>query len=317
MSARVRKVTLFLLSVVFVVVLAVYLLQNLDRYRELSSFSWLQFAALFALVIAATLGNGLTNYYLYRGLGTTTITVGESVGLAVIVTLTNLLPFSAGLIAKGVYLKHNHSLAYTSFLSASAALFVLFISNEGLIGIVSLGFIILKQRIAVPNLLLLGFAGMMLSLSLFWIPLERIPYPHRWQGYVQRLEEGWLILRHQRALLVRLMAINTITILIYAMRLWIVFRGLSQDVTLAQCLVFSAASILTQLVSITPGGLGLREGIVAGIAHLFGFDVGTSVIAVSIDRWFAMIIVFVLGIPYFRLAVKVLAQGKGLAQRAK
>lgn len=298
MLARVKKVTPFLFSALFAVLLAVYLLLNADRYRELARFSWLQFATLLVLVILTTLGNGLTNHYLYRALGANSITVDESVGLAVIGTLANLLPFSGGLIAKGVYLKHNHSLAYTSFLSASAALYALFISNEGLIGIAGLGVIVLTQRIAVPSLLLLGFTGMMLSLSVFWVPLDHIPYPHRWQGYVQKLEEGWLILRHRRALLVRLMVINTIIILIYAVRLWIVFHGLSQDVTLAQCLVFSAAAILTQIVAITPGGLGLREGIVAGIAHLFGFDVGVSIVAASIDHWFAIAIVFVLGIFY-------------------
>jgi uncharacterized protein (TIRG00374 family) len=51
-------------------------------------------------------------------------------------------------------------------------------------------------------------------------------------------------------------------------------------------------------VNIAPGGLGVREGIVAGVASLLGFEAGVSAVAVGIDRLVATSVVIVLGTIY-------------------
>ena len=89
-----------------------------------------------------------------------------------------------------------------------------------------------------------------------------------------------------------------LTTLLCAARYWIAFHTLSQDVTYAQCLLFAAATILTRLVSIAPGGLGVREGIVAGVASLLGFEAGVSAVAVGLDRLVATSVIIVLGTIY-------------------
>jgi uncharacterized protein (TIRG00374 family) len=63
-------------------------------------------------------------------------------------------------------------------------------------------------------------------------------------------------------------------------------------------MLFSAATVLTQLVSIAPGGLGIREAVVAGVAASLGFDAGISVVAVALDRGVAMVVVIALGTIY-------------------
>jgi len=70
---------------------------------------------------------------------------------------------------------------------------------------------------------------------------------------------------------------------------------LSQNVTLSQTLLFASASILTQLVTIAPGDLGVREAIVASVATVLGFDAGISVVAVSLDRLVAIVAIVLTG----------------------
>jgi hypothetical protein len=53
--------------------------------------------------------------------------------------------------------------------------------------------------------------------------------------------------------------------------------------------------VLTQLIAITPGGLGVREGIVAIVASVYGIEMGVSVLAVGIDRLVATSVILVLG----------------------
>ena len=70
---------------------------------------------------------------------------------------------------------------------------------------------------------------------------------------------------------------------------------LSQNVTFGDVMLFSAASILTQLVSIAPGGLGVREAIVGAVASALGFDMGMSLVAVGLDRLISTLAILLIG----------------------
>jgi uncharacterized protein (TIRG00374 family) len=59
--------------------------------------------------------------------------------------------------------------------------------------------------------------------------------------------------------------------------------------------------VLTQLVAITPGGLGVREGIVAIVASVYGIEMGVSVLAVGIDRLVATSVILVLGTVFIHM----------------
>jgi uncharacterized protein (TIRG00374 family) len=93
-----------------------------------------------------------------------------------------------------------------------------------------------------------------------------------------------MLISRNRLLLVQLVGLQAILILLLAIRYWLAFHMLSQEVSLSQTLLFASASILTQLVSIAPGGLGVREAIVAAVATALGFQPGASVVAVGLDR---------------------------------
>lgn len=83
--------------------------------------------------------------------------------------------------------------------------------------------------------------------------------------------------------------------MLLAIRYWLAFQMVSQNITIGDAILFSSATILTQLVSIAPGGLGVREAIVGIIATTLGFDTTVSVIAVGIDRLISTIPILILG----------------------
>jgi len=243
------------------------------------------------------------NYTFYRGFGVF-VTFNESIGLAAINTLANQLPFAGGLVAKGVYLKQRHKLAYTYFLSSTAALFVLFVAVNGIVGVVVITYWAFVNNINVPIFLLLGFLGMAATLVILWFPfdkgilLDKGVLRGKWGKRLAQLMEGWQVLGQNQRLVQKLIVLQLLMVLIFAGRFWVAFHMLSQDVTIAQCILFAAASILTQLVSITPGALGIRELIVAGVASILGFDIGVSIVAVGIDRLVATSVIIVMGSIY-------------------
>jgi uncharacterized membrane protein YbhN (UPF0104 family) len=297
LPAIVKKNLPCILLVAALLVFSAYLARNARRYRDLLNLSAGSLLSLLGLVLCFAASNGLINFLFFR-MFDVYMTLNESIGLAAVNTLANQLPFAGGLVAKAAYLKQRHSLAYTHFLSATTALYVCFVATNGVIGIAVLGSWWLTDLAEIPLPLVLGFLGMTLSFVALWLPVDAVSFAGGWGRHLERLTEGWAALGQHLPLAGILIILQTATTLIFASRLWIVFHVLSQDVTYAQCLLFSAATILTRLVSIAPGGLGVREGIVAGVASLLGFEAGVSAVAVGLDRIIATSVILVLGTVY-------------------
>ena len=133
------------------------------------------------------------------------------------------------------------------------------------------------------------------SLFIYWLPLNRIPIPNILLKWVNQALEGWTLISKNPILVLKLLVLQTATMLLLAGRYWMAFHMVSQDVTISQVILFASASVLTQLVSFAPGGLGVREAIVTGIASALGFDAGVSVVAVGLDRLVSTIMVVLLG----------------------
>ena len=284
----------FLLAVT---IFAWYLYQNAERYQQLANFGAGNISLHVSLVFSAVGLNGLINYVLYRGVGAQ-VDMNESIGLAAVNTMANQLPFAGGMIAKGVYLRRKHQLAYTLFLSATVGLYSLSVLANGLIGLSATGYWVLVRGRAIPWILLAGFAGMTTVILVFGLPLERITLrlrSEKWRRRLRQLVQGWQLFLSDPRLAIKLIVLQLILLFVFAGRLWLVFRMLSQEITFEQSLMFAAAAVLTHLISLSPGGLGVREGIVGSVASIVGFELGISVVAVGIDRLISTAIVLVAG----------------------
>ncbi|MBN1665476.1 MAG: flippase-like domain-containing protein [Anaerolineales bacterium] len=296
-------------------IFAGYLAANLERYRAIFNLSGATLAAMVGLILAFIASNGLINTWLYRSLAAP-VGYREGLGLGLVNTLANQLPFAGGLLVKSVYLKRRYRLAYRDFLSATLALYVCFVAANGGLGLLVLAYLALASGRGGHPLLWAGFTAMLLSISVLWIPLARLNFlPHAIQQRLPQLMAGWWALSKNLALTSALVAIQILSAALMAGRFWLAFRALSQEVTLAQCLLFSAATVLTQLVSIAPGGLGVREGLVAGMAVLLGFDPGVSAVAAGLDRLISTAVILLLGgLATYQLSKNV--QGKSLTAEA-
>jgi uncharacterized membrane protein YbhN (UPF0104 family) len=285
-----------MLTLVVVVGLAFYIGQHLDRYQRLLRLSYGSLLSLLALVVISVVINGLLNVTLYGGVAVP-LTYSEGIGLGVVNSLANQLPLAGGLVAKGYYLKQRHSLPYTDFLGATGALYVCFVAANGVMGTVTLALLAIQQDI--PLSLQLAFLGMAASVALLWIPLDRFGFlPDKWDRRFKQMVEGWRVLKLKRSLLARLIGLQMLMTIVSAGRFWIAFHAFSQKISLGECLLFSSATILTRLVNITPNGIGVREGIVAGLASVLGFQPGVSAVAVGLDRLVATAVIIALGTVY-------------------
>lgn len=292
--SKIKKFIPYLIILIVLVSYGIFIQQNTGRFQRLLNLSLDSFLVLLVLILCSITARGLINYHLYKGLEIP-IPFFKSLGLATINTLGNQLPFSGGLVAKGIYLKKRYELSYTTFLSATVSLFLGFMTANGIIGLITLLSLSFFQQINPNGVLVFGFTMMTLSISMQWIKINYDFLPEKWKRYMKQLMDGWQVFRKNIGLWMILICLQIVSTFLTAGRFWVSFRFLSQDIPLTHCLLFSAATILTQLISIAPGGIGVREGIVAGIAAIMGVDPGISAIAVGIDRLLATSIIVITG----------------------
>lgn len=303
-----RSLILSILTLGTVIAFLYYLYINAEKFLELINISSKSVISLAIITLISIFINGLINTLLFRGLGVL-VPVQDGFLLAAASTLANQLPISGGMISRGYYLKRRYNLSYAKFISASLALFVCFVSVNGLIGILVLLYWKVLKTVVISPYLWIGFIAMTASVLLFWLPLSRMKIPARLRIWAAQAVDGWMVLGENPVIGLNLIALQTITLLLLAARYWLSFHMLSQDVGIGDVTLFSSAAVLTQLVSIAPGGLGITEAIVGTVASALGFDMGVSVVAVSLDRLVSTAVVLIVGgISTFILGNKLLAR---------
>lgn len=274
---------------------AFYLYINSDKYLELLDISNTGVFILILLSLTFPVLSAMQNTFLYRALGLAEFSYRDSYLITATSSLANQLPIPGGILSRGYYMKHKYNLSYAKYTSSTIALFFCYLAINGLIGIIVLVSWIVINKTTVPSILLIAFAMMMTCILVFWLPVEQIRVPEKMRQWTNQAVEGWTTISRNPDLLLKLIFLQIILVVLLALRYWVAFRMLSQYITMGQSLLFASASILTQLISIAPGGLGVREAIVASVATVLGFEASVSVVAIGLDRLVITFIIVITG----------------------
>ena len=244
------------------------------------------FAAVAGLILTTLALRSLANQRLFRCLGVSAST-WDWFRLVTVESLSNTLPFSAGLVAKAVYLKRVHAFPYGSFALGQVSLMVMILATNGALGLAAL-FLRLPASAASP--IGAAFALMAASGVLLFLP----------EPIARRIGGRWLPAEAASPAVVRragpgVALLQAAILLTNAASLKLCFALGPSEVEFAACVVFSTAIVLTRLAPITPGGIGIRELLIGGLAHATGFDLSDAVIAATAVRIVETGIIFTLG----------------------
>lgn len=90
--------------------------------------------------------------------------------------------------------------------------------------------------------------------------------------------------RGRRALAARIVAVEVGWLVVSALRLALAVVALGETVDLPQALALSVAGALTVAIGFFPGGLGVREALLAGLSPLIGLELDIGVLIGTVDR---------------------------------
>lgn len=193
----------------------------------------------------------------------------RSIRVAIVSSAANILPLPGSLLVTVRSLAQDGS-TYGQAIAASAVPGLSWIAFAGLVGGVAIG---IEGTLWLSVLVVgIGLAATIAAGVVF----SRVAPP-----------DG------RGLLLLQLIAAQAGWLLVSALRLGLAMNALGLDFQPARALALSVAGAATTAIGFVPGGLGVREGLIAALAPLVGLPVDTGVLIGTIDRvvWLAFLAV--------------------------
>lgn len=226
----------------------------------------------------------------------------ESLYISVISSLGNyFLPMRGGAAIRSVYLKNKYGFSYSHFVSTLYGNYIIVFLVNSFVGLLSLALIDIKYSISSLPLYLF-FGGLfvtMLALSLIKFPLEKIKEPRnrfiaRVVGIIKNILNGWNIIVIDKRLLLSLIGLTLANLAISSALFYFQFRALGINTSLLNVILYNCLSGVSLLVSITPGSLGIREGIFSITSDILGISNEQIMQLALLDRGMVVMVLIIL-----------------------
>lgn len=298
-----KKIIGFILAVVILGVLAWYVSVNWQDFNSL------QFAAPW-LLLPTALGIALNIYATGMLMDVTLQPLGvflrrkEVFGLASLTRFSNVIASGyIGMMVRAVYLKKTYNFSFAKFSSTFVVSNAILFLVSGLLALTT--FVLHgstgtqdSTNVVIVVLIVMSVLTAMFTLPLHW--LQR--WLQRRSGKVfNRLAtftNSFLIIRSRPLVLVKIIAWAATALLSFTLVTFFLYQTLGHAITPLQVVFITALSSWGIVFSITPGNIGVREGLMALAAQLIGVPVATT-IAVALLMRLLVFLVAALASAYF------------------
>lgn len=284
------------LALVLIVWLGGYLIHRRDLLAKAWQIPWPVLLVILLCVCLTWYARTLQLGVLLRALGTSASTWHLLI-LGAGTTCLNYLPLNAGFAAGAVWLRQQCGLRYSRFMSQLVATFGLAEVAAGVLGLVGL---LGAPRLgsACRYLLLAAFVlAAVLPVVICYIPPPRWLARGRLGRATGRFVVGLSRIAGNRPALLHSLLIQFAIHVVQSARLYIIFRACGVDFDPGSALILQSLTVCVPLAVFTPGGLGVREGLLALASGWLGFGMDAGLLVAGIDRAAVLLSALVLGMP--------------------
>lgn len=290
-----RTVISLLLSLGVVAIGGYYLHQHWGEITALRVASPRALGIVSGSFVLSVLLRGLFTLAVLRSLGTR-LSLIESFALSMVGTMANnLLPVRTGAGIRGLYLKRVHQLPLAHFASTMGAFYLINVFVAAALGLAAT--LVLTAKGGEMRWDLLGLLSLLTVLCLGCLLLSPT-LPARFEGRVadffRRMAEGWGLIRRSPTLLILALVSSVGASLFAAVGFYAGFYSMGISTSYVATILLTASYAVGGLVALTPGGVGIQEG----VGLYFG-----SLVAVSTVELLSILLV----VRFVRVTTSVLA----------
>ena len=298
------KRIIYLLTILGAAVYLYYKWDDLGRLLDL------KISSIVILVLAALAPIFVNGIYFFKAVKEYDIRPGlnESIGLTAINSMyAYILPIKSGLVVRAYYLKRKYDFSYPAYFSFLAGNYVIGFGVAFLAASLLSSYFWMEEELDLTKTLLIVtiFPAYLIGLYILDkidIPIEKIRY-----GLLRKIKETTSSIRKfktNRNLLLQTIVVQVSLIFVNALRLYLAFVLLGFEVSAVHVLTVQILLNLSLFVSITPGNLGIREGIIAFSAGFLSLTTDEALLIAVVDRAAILVVVFLLGLVYSRILLK-------------
>jgi uncharacterized protein (TIRG00374 family) len=216
------------------------------------------------------------------------------------------LPARGGLVVRAYYLKQKYNFPFSHYASLLTATYIIAFFLSGTVGILSTILYKFFHGILLKKLLLififLLFCTFVLALLTLLFAKLRITLKHeRINNIFQLIQQGFVYFFENWQVVIYFSMLHILFLCISAARLYVAFSAIGIEVVSLQMLIIVSLVNFTLLLTLTPGNLGIREGVISFCAYLYGIPPDIAILAALIDRAADMVMTFLFGLSYSRI----------------
>lgn len=299
----------FIVLTIWAFVLIKRELEGLDRNLELR-WSWLAWSVSAKLGAVICLGLKFRAQCLLTGVKLDT---REWLGLSSIATFhAYLSPAQTGHLFRAIYLRKRHAMSYEAYAAQTIGVNLLEVMLAGVLG----GGLCLLLGGGAFGLLPAMIAAIVVPALIAMIAPASRRVGHDWapprlRNWLARAHDSIARVSRERHTLGQIALLSVWSIVLRWLGLYYAFRLCSFDVNVTESLLIECVRTVTMVVTITPGNLGLTEGVIAGTAGVLGVSVAAALAAAVVSRLLSMAIHVALGLWYTRSFAMAMNEGVG------
>lgn len=270
-------------GIIIVTAFAYILWTHREDLSVLSNLSPKETLLLGAAILLGWYANSVQMRVLWRTDG---LNVGafESFVVVAATVFGNYLPARAGTAVRFHYLKkvHGYGLLQSGGLAAVRTLVV--VTVAGLVGgLVCLWLLMLGR--AVAGVLILFFAVLsIVAVVLLIVGPPVIKFQGRVGRWYRELTETFRQVQSGRTASVSVGLLTLVHLACLACRFYVSYAILGQTLLPAAAFLLAAVSVLSTFLAVTPGALGVREGLIGYVAVAIGTLFEEGLLAAAVDR---------------------------------
>ena len=288
-SKTARKYLGLLLTLIFIIFLVFYIKENIQTFAKIKNISLPILALVFIANIAYIYLNGI---FLKIVLEPFKIKLEEPFLLSAGSSFINLIaPFRAGAGARAIYLKKKYELSYSNFTSSLFGNYVISFLLSSITALIIFGILYFQSGIF-NGIITLIFLGIF---SFCILVLLNIKFETKRFQIINNIIEGWKKIKTHPKTILKLILNNIFGIIVGVATTYLIFESLNIQINIFQVIYFSVMGVLATFINITPGSLGITEGIFAISSQVLGFDPAIGVLVALTIRAINSSILIIIG----------------------
>src|SRR3989338_5827930 len=299
-----KKIFSITINLAFVIFLIIFFKDNASDFKKIIGIPVYYIALMVVLVILNIYINGikinlLTKFY------NLDLKTKQHFGLSAITTMGNyIVPLRGGAYWRARYLKKYHDFSYMKFMSTFSSTMIITFFSSSLMGLI---FTLLTYRTINPfssKLGLIFFIALVLEiLIMLFSPRLKLTKSKIINFGINVINE-WRIIRKNYTLVTKLILADIVVILLIALRLVLTYYIIQSPIKWFPGVVIATITMLSILINITPGGLGIKETVIVLSTSLAGATQKAGTLVAILDRVISVIIVFSIGIAFAYILLK-------------